>query len=115
MPSTDSRHKRFQEVCNTTQVPFNGTCVLLSQSPFDSALMLTSVKGQRVIADISKASSPCIEISRCRTPTNRHFAVTTLSSEVQLIRGTRLTTVHGGDSLIPLCGTEVLTMQDNTL
>ncbi len=28
---------------------------------------------------------------------------TTLSSEVQIILGTRLTTGHGGDSLIPLC------------
>ncbi len=31
-------------------------------------------KERRVIAAIGKTSSPCLEISRCRTPTNRHFA-----------------------------------------
>ena len=38
----------------------------------------------------------------------------TLSSEVKLLdySGTRLTTVQGADSLIPLCGTLLLTRQD---
>ena len=46
----------------------------VSNSPTTSGLHEANFSRPRIAA-IGKASSPCLEISRCRTPTNRHFAV----------------------------------------